>query len=394
MSLASAGMAEELYLDGRTALRLHAGWGHVSVLTGGGHICEFVSSAHSEINPLWRPPWSTIEPEEYAVATHSSLYGPPPDGRLLSSITGHSLSFDFFGPPSQEETAAGLSTHGEAPAVRWQVHRSTADAIEYGATLPVAGIDFRRTLRLDANNPVFYCEETARNLSRTDRPICWNEHVTLGPPFLECGVTLADMPATQSRVIGAGYTSELGLIPDTEFPWPHAPTPGGGSHDLRTTPDGCYGRYTAQLLDPCLALGYVAAANPRLGLLLLYVFRRADFPWVGNWEERHARSTAPWNSKTFCRGLEFSSTPFAIPRRDTISQGPLFGESTWRWLPALSQLSVRFVAILAEVPHDFTGVSRVLQANGHLTIHEHGSARSFSLPMDTAFLNGTNDRAL
>jgi len=33
------------------------------------------------------------------------MYGPPPNGRLLAGIAGHSLSFDHFGPPSNATRA-------------------------------------------------------------------------------------------------------------------------------------------------------------------------------------------------------------------------------------------------------------------------------------------------
>jgi hypothetical protein len=74
------------------------------------------------------------------------------------------------------------------------------------------------------------------------------------------------------------------------FEWPDAPTQEGRLHSLRTTPDGCYGRYTAQLIDPAIDMGYVAISNPQARLLLLYVFRRSDFPWIGNWEEVRDRA--------------------------------------------------------------------------------------------------------
>ena len=128
--------------------------------------------------------------------------------------------------------------------------------------------------------------------------------------------------------------------------------------NLRTTPALRFGHYTAQLLNPELEIGFIAACNPRLKLLVVYAFRRADFPWVGNWEERYNRTQAPWLGKTFCRGLEFSTTPFAIPRRETIEQGPLFGESTYRWLPAKSKAQVRFLILLFEVPETFRGVAQ------------------------------------
>ena len=173
-------------MDGRAGFCLRADWGHVSVLEGGGHICELNLNARSGVNPLWRPPWTTIDPFKYTAAKHARKYGPAPDGRLLAGIAGHSLSFDHFGPPSAEETAAGLTTHGEAPALRWKMEKlaqSPRPQLQYGATLPEAQIRFRRKLTLDRMNPVIYCEEEAVNLSRYDRPISWTSMSPSGRRF-------------------------------------------------------------------------------------------------------------------------------------------------------------------------------------------------------------------
>jgi hypothetical protein len=349
-------------MDGRPGFRLEADWGSVSVLEGGGHICELNLNACSGVNPLWRPPWETIDPAEYKISKHMRRYGPPPDGRLLSGIAGHSLSFDHFGPPSKEETVAGLTTHGEAPASNWKLQKqahSPKPRLQYGVTLPEAQIGFSRKLTLEAANPVIYCEEEAVNLSCYDRPLSWSEHVTFGPPFLEEDNTWFDMPATRAKVCPASYSARFYLQPDAEFVWPNAPTTDRKQTNLRTMPAQRFGHYTAQLLDPEVEIGFIAACNPRLKLLVVYAFRRADFPWVGNWEERYNRTMAPWGGKTFCRGLEFSTTPFPIPRRETIEQGPLFGESTYRWLPAKCKAQVRFLILLLEVPENFCGVASV-----------------------------------
>jgi hypothetical protein len=375
-------------MDGRPGFRLQAKWGHVSVLQGGGHICELNLNSCSGVNPLWRPPWTTIDPHAYKPAKHARKYGPAPDARLLCGIAGHNLSFDHFGPPSVEETAAGLSTHGEAPALKWEIQkqrRSTKPQLEYGLTLPEARISFSRRLTLDRLNPVIYCEEEAVNLASYDRPISWNEHVTFGPPFLEAGVTWFDMPATRSKVCPASYSPRFNLQPNAEFAWPNAPTQDRDSINLRTTPAQQFGHYTAQLLNSELEFGFIAACNPRLKLLVVYVFRRADFPWVGNWEERYNRSQAPWRGKTFCRGLEFSTTPFAIPRRETIDQGPLFGEKTYRWLAAKSKADVRYLISLLEVPENFRGVSSIsiAKAKGKIEVVESGTqARKLSVAAD------------
>jgi len=362
-------------LDGRVGYQMKSCWGHLSVLEGGGHICELNLNDCDGVNPLWRPPWKTIDPYNYA-EKHFRIYGPPPDGRLLAGIAGHSLSFDYFGPPSKEEIAAGHSTHGEAPSVKWNFKRATVDSsstLRGSAFLPEAQIKLARQIVVDPRKPAIYCQETAANLSSFDRPISWNEHVTFGPPFLEPNTTLFDMPATRAKTSPLSYSAQSLVKSDAEFVWPIAPGSRGGRLNLRTVPDKKFGQYTAQLLDPKLKIGFIAACNPRLGLLVVYAFRRAEFPWVGNWVESSLRSHAPWNRKAFCRGIEFSTTPFAIPRRETIEQNRLFGESVYCWLPAKSQASVRYMILMFHVPADFRGVKSV-SLDGSATITERGAS--------------------
>ena len=372
-------------LDGRAGFRLQGEWGQVSVLEGGGHICELRLNTCPKVNPLWKPQWKTIDPFRYAPEKHSRTYGPPPSGKLLAGIAGHSLSFDHFGPPSKEETAAGLSEHGEAPCLKWSRQPrgdSRIPTLQYGSTLPEAQIKFSRTISIDLKRPVIFCEEEATNLSSYDRPISWNEHVTFGPPFLQCGTTVFDMPASQAKVCPESYSPRLLLEADAEFNWPLAPDRRGGLVDLRTMPERQFGHYTAQLMNPELEIAFIGACNPLLNFLVVYLFRRADFPWVGNWEERNNLPSAPWRERTFCRGIEFSTTPFSIPRRETIDQGRLFGEATYRWLYAKSRATIRFIILLFNVPRDFQGVASASVSKGIANIRESGSSgRELSTPV-------------
>jgi hypothetical protein len=371
-------------LDGRPGFRIESAWGHVSVLEGGGHICEIVSRKHGAVNPLWKPTWKTIDPSTYTRGKHARVYGPPPEGRLLAGIAGHSISFDYFGPPSPEEIAAGHSTHGEAPVVDWRrrprSEKSMATLV-YDAQLPQAQMRLRRMISLDRVQPVVYCEETAFSLATFDRPISWNHHITFGPPFLEPGVTLFDMPATRSKACPATFSQQMSIEPDVEFRWPNAPTKKGGLLNLRTTETGRFGHYTAHLLDPAVETAFIAVCNPRLRLLVLYLFARRDFPWVGNWEESCSRVHVPWNGREFCRGFEFSTTPFPIPRRATVTNGNLFGESTYKWLPARSSETIRYMALMLDVPEGFGGVRSVKLKSGSVLVYEKGKQQCLSVPV-------------
>jgi hypothetical protein len=371
-------------LDGRPGFRLASAWGHVSVLEGGGHICELILNSVGMVNPLWDPTWKTIDPPKYNLRTHRRIYGPPPEGRLLAGIAGHSISFDFFGPPSPEEIAAGHSTHGEGPIVKWRRKapgRSPQAKLVYSADLPQAQMRLQREMSLDRENPVVYCQETATNLASFDRPISWNHHVTFGPPFLEAEVTRFDMPATRSKVCPSSFSNHMALQPDSEFLWPKAPKKDGGVLNLRTSEKGRYGHYTAHLLDPAARTAYVAVSNPHLRLLVLYVFNRNDYPWVGNWEESYNREQVPWEGREFCRGFEFSTTPFPIPRRETVTNGSLFGQSTYKWLTAQNTAQSKYLIALFEVPQDFAGVASAEIVHGSLVVHEYSAGRILRTPV-------------
>jgi hypothetical protein len=94
---------------------------------------------------------------------------------------------------------------------------------------------------------------------------------------------------------------------------------------------------------------------------------------VGNWEEHNNRTAAPWKGKTICRGMEFSTTPFAIPRRETVDQSGLFGEQTYRWLPGKSGVTLRYLILLFKVAKDFGGVKQVALQSGQACVYEAGT---------------------
>ncbi len=73
-SLAQAVLHNKDVMDGRSGFRLRADWGSVSVLEGGGHICELNLNACPGVNPLWRPLWATIDPSEYKTSKHARKY--------------------------------------------------------------------------------------------------------------------------------------------------------------------------------------------------------------------------------------------------------------------------------------------------------------------------------
>jgi hypothetical protein len=322
----------------------------VTVLHEGGHIAE-VLDKRSGINPLWIPPWTSIEPSAYDAERHPE-YGQGAEAPLLAGIMGHNLCLDIFGGPSEEEAAAGLTAHGEASVVPYLV-----DAVDRTLTaradLPFAALRFER--RLDLRHTLIDVTETVTNTAACDRPIGWTQHVTLGPPFLEHGVTEFRTSATRSRVFETSFGPADYLVAGADFDWPNAPTVAGGMSDLRRYTDAtCSSAYTAHLMDPSRDDAFFVAFYPSARLAFGYVWRRRDFPWLGIWEENRSRTASPWNGQEMTRGMEFGVSPFPETRRRMIDRGRLFGESTYRWIPARSSVTVayRIHAFAADVIPD------------------------------------------
>src|SRR5512139_1592615 len=107
---------------GRKAVSLESPECRVTLTLEGGHIAEFTDKATS-INPLWDPPWPTIEPSAYDPVRHPE-YGHDAESKLLAGILGHNLCLDVFGGPSEAEAAAGLTVNGEASVGRYHAEET------------------------------------------------------------------------------------------------------------------------------------------------------------------------------------------------------------------------------------------------------------------------------
>jgi len=337
-------MANETTFNGRRAVSIENDLLRVTVLPGGGHIAEVHDKA-TGVNPLWVPPWTSIEPSQFDAGRHRD-YGDGVDAPLLAGISGHNLCLDIFGGPSEDEARAGLPVHGEASSADYDV-RGVGSALTARARLPLAGLEVERELELRGR--AVWIRETVRNTGGADRPIGWTEHVTLGPPFLEKGRTEFRASLTRSRVFESAFGADDYLTAGADFDWPNAPRIAGGSADLRRFSSApASGAYTAHLTDPGRAHAFFVAFSPSSRLAFGYVWRRADFPWMGIWEENMSRSSAPWNSRTLTRGMEFGVSPFPETRREMVERGRLFDTPTFRWIPAGSEVSVEYWCVAGD----------------------------------------------
>lgn len=360
---------------GRDAIEICNGRMQVVVLPGGGHLAEMriLEGDIPSVNLLWEAPWETADPGTRAARQLSELYGGMPAGPFLAGFTGHALCLDLFGPPSKEETARGIPLHGEASTRKWELSEA-ADGCIAQAEMTQSKLRIARSVKFKGDESALFVEEKVENHSDAEREVHWVQHLTLGAPLLSAGNCTVDASVDRCRVSPMGYEGREALLTDAEFAWPWAPSVNGEWLDLRVPfQEKGRGILAAAHVSQRLPFAYIAALNWDLGLVLIYCFRKEDFPWVALWEENCAREDPPWNGTAKVRGMEFGTTPLPLGRDAIEAMGSLFDTPVTCVLPSGSTRTARYVACASSVPKGWRTIESVEVSANELTLEGKGT---------------------
>jgi hypothetical protein len=309
------------------------------------------------------------------------LKNDPTKMSALSPVYGHFICVDGFGPVSKEEAAAGMTMHGEATKFPAELVSSGKEGNTFSAdfttTLPLVQEIFRRKFSIVDGENVIYVKSELESLLAFDRPVSWGEHLTIGSPFLERGNTSVEISAQKAMTRPYDAPNEgkfmHRLASGKEFTWPMAPTLDGRLTDIRTvTATTPIVDRTASLMDESRKYVFITALNKDKHLLLGYMFKREDYPWMQTWEFYQANGD-------LTRGLEFAIQPFDVPRRDMVDQHSMFGTPTYKWLPAKSKINSSFLMFWTEVPTEMTKVDDVILENGLITVYDNAAKKTIIL---------------
>ena len=337
-------MASGISDEQRPQLSLVSDHAQVEVDLGGGSISSFRLGADG-LNPLQ---WDSLRPGADASAPRSM---------------GHFLCLDRWGPATQAELSHGMSFHGEAPRVWWKVDRSPVARngwieAEMSATLPLAGLTVERSIRLSESEALFTVTEAVSNTRHLGRIYNLVQHPTIGPPFLDEG-TIVDTNATR----GFMQNRPLPNPETTEVTWPQAIQLDGEKVDLRFLDEDHSPPVVSFVLDS--EYGWIVAASPSSGLLIGYLWKADEHPWVNIW--RNVR-----DGKPHARGLEFGTTGLHQPGPVLVEKGKIFDEQLFRFIDADETQVFSYACFLAEIPANWKGTDGVTYDDSELTIVESG----------------------
>jgi hypothetical protein len=327
----------QITVNSRPAVALESKTAKLVVDLAGGSISDFRLSDLA-VNPLT---WDSK--------------GKDPEPRPM----GHFLCLDRWGAPSAAEEKNGMPFHGEASRVMWQVLKAGKSEVEMTASLPIAGLDVARRLRLSPDAALFTVVERVTNRNKLGRVYNIVQHPSIAPPFLD-EKTLVDANAKRGFM-------QNSPMPNPEQPsvdWPRALSK-GKPVDLRRLTNDSDPNVVSYVIDD--EYGWTTASSPSAGLLLGYIWKTTDYPWLDIW--RHTE-----NGKSAARGLEFGTTGLHQPFPVLVKKGRIFDRPLYVFLDAGATEARSYACFLMRIPRDYRGVAELTYTGGRFRLREHGGA--------------------
>jgi len=247
----------------------------------------------------------------------------------VEPLRGHFVCLDRWGAPSEAEVARGIPYHGEAPRVLWKVTGPRAMAAE----LPIANLGIERDVTL--TGATLNVRERVTNRNPTGRIYNMVQHPTIAPPFLD-EETFIDANA------GLGFAQ---ATPNQEpQPFPRAHTA-----DLRRLTSDPLPNVVSYIIEG--PTGWVTAASPTSALVLAYLWKTNEYPWLNIW-----RDVA--KGRPVARGLEFGSTGLHQPYPELIRRGRMLDRPLFSYLDAGESVERTYTMSLSRLP---AGTKRITQ---------------------------------
>jgi hypothetical protein len=335
------------YLSTNGLLRLKGETTTAVFSTSGGGFIDFRTTRRPDINPLnWD---SEVNASE-----------------LKSRPRGHFLCLDRWGAPSNAEQSSGMPFHGEAAHVRWNVVKvdSNGDSVQakMACELPIAGLAAERSIHFPINSSVCVVTETVNNTGRLGRIYNMVQHPSIAPPFLD-DTTIVDSNAT----FGFSQADPLPEHSSNASRWPMMKF-AGEETNLRHFQSG--GKDGSDVSSFVFAddtkIAWVTACNPTSGLMLGYLWRTSDFPWLNIWRYRQ-------QGKVVARGLEFGTTGYHQPYATLVKQHQILGRKLFEYIDVGQTQERSYVAFVAEIPVGYAGVKSIEHQDGLIQITESQS---------------------
>jgi len=224
----------------------------------------------------------------------------------------------------------------------------------------MGGLQLTRKIEMPENEPLFFVTEEIKNLNKYGRMFNIVQHVTIGPPFLDKS-TLFDINAVK------GFENKEDGSLNQEEPvisWPKAEHKGQDINLRQFLTE--WPRVVSFVFDKNEKHAWVTACNPGKNLLLGYLWKTEDYPWINFWRSME-------NKIPVAFGMEFGTTGLHEPFPVLAKKGKIFDRNIYDFIDAGEILTKSYTVFLARIPSDYQGVDKIEVTDSSLILQEQKS---------------------
>lgn len=280
----------------------------------------------------------------------------PENNKKGSPFQGQFLCVGRWGAPTSGEMAAGIPHNGEPSNIWWKKDSLLLPGIlKMSVHAPLEQWQVNRQIKLYQNQACFDVEETLTNLQNSGRFTAIVQHATLGGTFLDKNTII-------SSNASAGFNQSLiqQSLTKYEYLWPDGFADSLKNRlDLRSSnQQNSY--VTTHIIDG--KAGWATAATPSQNLLIGYVWKTADYPWMHIWHGFKG-------GKLWAKGIEFGTTglgdTFLPEKRAAIT---FHDRNNNLFVDAKSSVTKRYTCFLIRIPEDFIKTNSIVSIGNKIEV--------------------------
>lgn len=293
----------------------------------------------------------------------------PSNNRSGAPFRGHFLCLGRWGSPTKGEIAKGVPHNGEPANTRWTIKKMKNN--RYIAMTNIAdkdGLSIFREVFVDSVSPVFKVSESVTNITPIFRLNNIVQHATIGPPFLDT-TTIICTNAKKGFLQESGYPNPY----SHEYEWPWAFSRNKEhAFDLRRS-NKKFNYVSTHLFED--DWGWVTAYNPEYSILLGYLWKVTDYPWINIWQQ--------WrNNKLWAKGLEFGTTGIGRSYQELLSHNTRFYDhNSFEFIDAGEKVQKNYFCFMVKVPQGFGETSHVIYKEHKIIINGKYPVQTIELPL-------------
>lgn len=323
----------------------------VTIDSYGGSITDF-RLKHIDINPL-----------SFAFTKQQM----PINNQKGAPYQGHFLCLGRWGEPSAGEIQAGVPNHGYFANIPWNVKSSSAAFVHMQATSPVEGLYIDRTINIAEDDEVYAVKEVVQNINPLGRVFNMVQHPTLAAPFLD-ETTIVNCNASVG--FDQAFYHDIG---NNVLQWPYAKDARQNTIDL-TNPQYAYNAVFSFIVKKENDYGWITAYSPKHKLLLGYIWKRTDYPWIHLWQHYNEGIIQ-------YRGIEFGTAGIHQPFNEIINTTTVvFGEKTLSYIDAGESITKNYCSFLHHTENTFAGVEAATIKDGFIVLQSKEKTINLKLP--------------